>query len=158
MTAPNGNTSPPGLEALRLAVHRPGLVADRLEEILFHDEVQRQAFQSLTQSDTLQEAVESAPPDVAALLRRVSVEEPIVVEAPLADPVDAVITQLVREAAGRARADLEASLRTGSGDFAVVSEEDARVGRDLQKLGDPDVGREASDRLVAWLLARGQEA
>jgi hypothetical protein len=95
---------------------------------------------------------------VAALLRRISVEEPTVVEVPLADPVDAVITQLVREAAGRARGDLQALLRSGSAEFAVVSEEDARVGRDLQKLDDPEVGREASDRLVAWLLARGQEA
>ena len=34
----------PGLEALRFAVHRPEAVADRLEAVLFVDELQRRAF------------------------------------------------------------------------------------------------------------------
>ncbi len=36
--------SRPGLEALRFAVHRPEAVADRLEAVLFVDELQRRAF------------------------------------------------------------------------------------------------------------------
>ena len=47
-------------------------------------------------------------PRCATLLRRMSVEEPIISEDPLADPVDAVVTQLVREASRRALADLGA--------------------------------------------------
>ena len=50
----------PGLEALRLAVHRPERVAERLEAVLFPDELQRAAFEALTGSEDLHEAVEAA--------------------------------------------------------------------------------------------------
>ena len=68
---------PAGLEALRLAVHRPEEVADRLEEVLFVDDLQRRAFVALAEADNLHQAVEEAPPEVADLLRRVTVEEPV---------------------------------------------------------------------------------
>ena len=48
--APGGSTVPaalrpgPGLEALKLAVHRPDDVADRVHAALFGDPLQRQAF------------------------------------------------------------------------------------------------------------------
>ena len=54
------DVSRPGLEALRLAVHRPERVGDRLEAVLFPDELQRAAFEALTGSDDLHEAVEAA--------------------------------------------------------------------------------------------------
>ena len=67
----------PGLEALKLAVHRPEDVADRVHAVLFADPLQRQAFVALLESDSVHEAVESASPEVASLLRRVIVEEPM---------------------------------------------------------------------------------
>ena len=41
----------PGLEALRLAIHRPDDVGDRLEAALFRDDLQRAAFQALVDAD-----------------------------------------------------------------------------------------------------------
>lgn len=147
----------PGLEALRLAVHQPEDVADRLDEVLFTDELQRQAFRALVAADSLHEAVEGAPPDVADLLRRVAVEEPVSVADPLADPVDAVVAQLARRAAHEALAGLQAAARTSSGDpvdLGALAAETAAVRRLLGDLDDPAAGREAAERLVAW-LSRG---
>ena len=51
----------PGLEALRLAIHRPEEVGDRLEDVLFSDPVQRAAFVALVESDDLGEAIDAGP-------------------------------------------------------------------------------------------------
>ncbi|HEX3946781.1 MAG TPA: CHC2 zinc finger domain-containing protein [Acidimicrobiales bacterium] len=147
----------PGLEALRLAVHRPEAVADRLEEVLFVDELQRRAFVALVEADSLQQAVDSADPEAAELLRRLVVEEPLISENPLADPVESVITQLVREAARRALVGLQAAVRTSSGNLGAMATETVMVRRWLEELDDPASGREASDRLLAWLLGGWQE-
>ncbi|MHB1583942.1 MAG: DNA primase [Acidimicrobiales bacterium] len=149
----------PGLEALRLAVHRPEAMADRLEEVLFVDDLQRRAFRALTMADSLQQAVENAAPDVADLLRRVTVEEPLVPDVATVDPVDAVVTQLVREASRRALGDLQAALRAaGPGaDLQAMAGETATARLWLEELDDPAGGRGAADRLVAWLLGRRQE-
>ena len=154
---PTPGASRPGLEALRLAVHRPEDVADRLEEVLFVDEVQRRAFGLLVEADNLQQAVDRADPEVAVLLRRLAVEEPLVPDMPLADPVDSVVTQLVREATRRALADLQSALRTSSGDPGATAVQAVTVRRWLEELDDPVAGREASDRLLAWLLGAWQE-
>ena len=150
-------TSRPGLEALRFAVHRPEDVADRLEDVLFVDDIQRRAFVALAGADDLGQAVQESPPEVAALLRRISVEEPIISEDPLADPADAVVTQLVREASRRALADLGVQARTSGGDLGDIDAQTGRVRRWLEELEDPDAGRDAADRLLAWLMAKGQE-
>jgi DNA primase len=149
--------SRPGLEALRFAVHRPEEVADRLEAVLFVDELQRRAFVALAASDSLGQAVAGAPPEVAALLRRISVEEPIISSDPLADPADAVVTQLIREAARRAMADLGVQARSAGGDLGAINAETGRVRHWLEELDDPESSRAAADRLLAWLLPRGQE-
>src|SRR5207249_12283203 len=60
----------PEVEALRLAVHRPEEVADRLEEVLFADELNLAAFRALVSSATLHEAIERADPGAADLLQR----------------------------------------------------------------------------------------
>ena len=146
----------PGLEALRLAIHRPELVADRLEEVLFGDDLQRRVFRSLAEAEDLPSAVANAAPDVAALLRRLVVEEPLIPTDPHADPADAV-SQLVREATRAALDDLQSGLRLASGNHASVAAETAAVRRWLEDLDDPRRGRTAADRLVAWLLRDRQE-
>ncbi len=85
----------PGLEALKLAVHRPEDVLDRVHVVLFSEPVQRQAFVALLEHDSVHEAVESASPEVASLLRRVIVEEPMAGDPELGDPVDSVVTVLL---------------------------------------------------------------
>jgi DNA primase len=150
--------SRPGLEALRLAVHRPEEVAERLEEVLFEDDLQRRTLRALLESENLHQAVEGAPPDVADLLRRLAVEEPMAGDDALADPVDAVVSQLIRSASRRGLAELGASVRSQGGDLGDVAAETARVRHWLEELDSPESGRAAADRLLAWLLGRYQEA
>ncbi|MGH9006962.1 MAG: DNA primase, partial [Acidimicrobiales bacterium] len=147
----------PGLEALRLAVHRPEEVVDRIEDVLFGDELQRQAFLMLVEAQSLHDAIDAAPPDVADLLRRVAVEEPVIpTDAPV-DPVEAVVTQLVRVATRKALAELDVETRTSSRGLDGTNPEVRRVRLSLEQLDDPIDGREATQRLLAWLLDRRRE-
>ena len=157
VTASNGRglrppVNRPGLEALRLAVHRPDLVANRLEDVLFSDDLQRRAFAALAGADSVRVAVEHAEDDVATLLRRVSVEEPPDPDDPHIDPADPVVAQLAREAAKRALAGRQAAARRGEIDLAAAASETAAVRRWMEDLDDPIRGRESADRLVAWLV------
>ncbi len=147
----------PGLEALRLAVHRPDLVEDRLEDVLFVDDVQRRAFVALDAADSLRSAVDGADDEVALLLRRVAVEEPPVPDDPRAEVAGPVVAQLVREAARRALGARQAAARRGEAALADVAFETATVRRWLEDLDDPTFGREVADRLVAWLVGAGRQ-
>jgi DNA primase len=147
----------PGLEALKLAVHRPDDVADRVHAALFGDPLQRQAFVALLEHDSAHEAVESASPEVASLLRRVIVEEPMAGDPELGDPVDSVVTVLLRGAIRRALTEVEMESRTGDDSWQSRAAETAQVRLWLDQLGDPAAGRDAADRLVAWLVGRIRE-
>ncbi len=135
----------PGLEALRLAIHRPEDVGERLEPELFSDPVQRAAFAALVDADDLGVAIDSAPGRVQSLLVRLTVEEP------RSEP-DEVVTQLVRDVVRRELPQLTVEARTST----RAMEDAARVAVWLQELDDPDVSAEASRRLVAWLLVRAR--
>jgi len=144
------DVSRPGLEALRLAVHRPEEVGDRLEATLFPDDLQRAAFEALTGADDLHEAVEAAErtdPRVADLLRRLAVEEP-------ATDADDVVVTLVRNASRRALAVAEAQARLSPNSVGEIAPVIARVRRDLDELDDGDRSLVAADRLLAWLVGR----
>jgi DNA primase len=157
-TARRPSGSRPGLEALRLAVHRPELVADRLEEVLFADDLQRRAFRALASADNVQDAVAQSDPEVADLLRRLTVEEPLVPDDSQTDPADPVVVLLVREASRRALADRQAEARLGHTALATLAGETATVRRSLEDLEDPSRRRGAADRLVAWLLTGSARA
>ena len=144
----------PGLEALKLAVHRPEDVADRVHAVLFADPVQRLAFEALLENDSVHDAVETASPEVANVLRRVIVEEPMSGDPELGDPVDSVVTVLVRGAARRAMTDIEAEARAGDDAWQSRVAETAQVRLWLDQLDDPGAGRDAADRLVVWLADR----
>ncbi len=101
----------PGLEALKLAVHRPDEVGDRVHAVLFGDPIQRQAFVALLEHNSAHEAVESASPEVASLLRRVIVDEPMAGDPELGHPVDSVVTVLLSGAVRRALAEVEMQSR-----------------------------------------------
>jgi DNA primase len=145
----------PGLEALKLAVHRPEDVADRVHAVLFTDSVQRQAFSALLEHDSVQGAVESAAPEVAIVLRRVVVEEPFEGDPDLGDSVDSVVAGLLREATRRVLAEMEIESRTGGDTWQARAAETAQVRLWLHQLGETGAGRDAADRLVAWLSDRG---
>jgi DNA primase len=142
----------PGLEALRLAVHRPEAVAERLEPVLFADPQQRQAFVVLAEAESLHEAIalaEEDDPEVAGLLRRLTVEEP-------SADADDVVVQLVRTASRRALADVEAQARLSPEEVGRLAPVVARVRGDLEELDRPDTGVAAAQRLLAW-LSGGEE-
>jgi DNA primase len=150
---PVGVDSPrPGLEALRLAMHQPEVVAHRLEAVLFDDELQRAAFDALERADDLHDAItaaEEGDPRVAALLRRLAVEEP-------AAHADDVIVTLVRNASRRALAEWESQARLAPDSVAKFAPAIARVRYDLDELEEADRGNEAAGRLLAWLVGRGE--
>jgi DNA primase len=147
----------PGLEALKLAVHRPEDVGDRVHAVLFTDPLQREAFVALLEHDSVHDAVETASPQVARLLRRAAVEEPLAGDPELGDPVDSVVSVLLRESVRRAMADIEVRSRAEETSWQDRAAETAQVRRWLDDLGDPSSGRDAADRLVAWLAGRESE-
>jgi DNA primase len=139
----------PELEALRLAVHRPEEVADRLDGMLFADEVHLAAFEALCGASTLDDAIQQARPDAAALLQRLAVEETE------ADPDD-VLVLLVAAAAQRSIAFLQAQARASS----TATEYADTIGwlkRTTEQLWESQTSVGATDQLVAWLVQFGQE-
>jgi DNA primase len=144
----------PGLEALKLSVHRPEDVGDRLAPVLFIDPVQRAAFSALVEHDDLHDAIAAGAPEVARLLRRVTVEEPLPGDPELGDPVDSVVNVLLREAVRRALSDVTAESRGHEVPTLARPQQTAEVRRWLAELDDPASGRTAADRLVAWLTER----
>ena len=122
-------------------------MADRLEAPLFRDELQRAAFVALVEADDLPQAIDSASPEVRALLVR------LVVEEPMGEP-DEVVLQLVRDAARKELAIVTREARTAP--EAVAEAASATVW--VQELDDPVAAAAATDRLVAWLVGRGQGA
>ncbi len=149
--------SGPGVEALKLAVHRPEDVAERVHAVLFTDRVQRQAFVALLEHDSVHEAVETASPEVATLLRRVIVEEPMEGDPALGHPVDSVVAMLLRGATRRALSEVEIESRQGDDSWQARVAETAQVRLWLDQLDNGDSGRDASDRLVGWLTQREPE-
>jgi DNA primase len=140
--------SGPELEALRLAVHRPEEVADRLEDVLFADEIHVAAFRSLASASTLHEAIGTADPDVAQLLQRLAVEE-------AEEDVDDVVARLVDRAGQRALVELQREARAASlpEEFGGVV---AWLKLALEQLREPRTRQEAEAGLVPWLVARNR--
>jgi len=135
------------VEALRLAIHRPEEVADYLEEALFEDPANRTAIHALLTTTTLQEAIEEAGPDAEALLHRLAVEAP----DPAIEAED-IVAVLVRAAAGRAVAHLEAETRA-TGELVDLTWAKAH----MESLMEPERRVEAARELVTWLAGGGQE-
>ena len=152
--APSTEAQRPGLEALRLAVHRPDSVAARLEPFVFLDPLQRHAFEILAETEDLQQALDLAEerdPELAGLLRRLMVEEPT------AD-ADDVVVQLVRIASRRALADVETEARLSPDAIGRLAPVIAQVRADLDDLDEATGGIIAADRLLAWLSERHGES
>lgn len=139
----------PGLEALRLAVHRPDLVAGRLEAFLFSNDDQHKAAEALLSHDSVTEAIASAPAAAAALLRRVTVEEPTV-DMDGEDPVGPVIAQLLRLLVRQRLIELQQDLRSGQGDLATSTRTIVDLQRAVEDLSDETKATEAEAYLLEW--------
>jgi DNA primase len=88
------------LDALRWAVHEPQLVAGRLDASLFSDPLGRETFDALTQW-SFRDAVQQAPPEVAALLERLAVEELAIGNEPADEVATRVVVNLVEASSQR---------------------------------------------------------
>jgi DNA primase len=100
-------------DVLRWAIHEPELVADWIDASLFVDPVARAAFEQLSDSAELHEALASSEGDVRVLLERLAVEEPVADAEPetvrarlvvnLAEPAaQRLLDQLLRDGDERA--------------------------------------------------------
>ena len=69
----------------------------------------------------------------------------------LGDPVDSVVTVLLRAAVRRALSDMEVRARAEGVPWQERAAETAQVRLWLDELDDSETWRDASDRLVAWL-------
>jgi DNA primase len=137
------------LDALRLAVHRPEEVADRLEEVLFLDPLNQSAFVRLASSETLHEAIDSAEPEVGGLLARLAVEES-------EEDAEETIATLVWAAASRAEAQLRSESHAADERFAEIAQTLGWLKLEMEALAQAEERVEASRRLVAWLAERGE--
>ena len=140
------------VEALRVAVHEPALVADRLDDALFVDPVVHEAYCLLASSTTFHEALERAGGEVCDLLQRLAVEDLPWGDDP-ATYATSVLVQLV-EAAGTRR--LAGMLRTGddrASDLKAVLEMLVAS----RSAGDWRVAADAAAQLLPWVAGSGEE-
>src|ERR1700722_19918864 len=153
--APRVAVGGPELEALRLAVHDPAAVADRLEMVLFAHPVARACYEALSAATTLHSAIEAADPQAADLLQR------LVVEDTDAD-VDEVMVRLVERAGQRTLAGLQAEMRQAAPEdqagfvptvsWLKLTLEMLRVEQSAERVA----ALEAEHGLVGWLVARDE--
>ena len=153
-----------GRDALRLAISEPELVVEWIDEVLFVDPIQREAFLALAPGGDFEDAVGRATPGAAALLRRLSG-----MGAPIDVNPDALLIELVRAATNLAVRLAEADARrcAASQDMDGVLEAGKRsrwLKEEGQLLIDPMLipGRhspavDAAHRLLAWLAASARE-
>lgn len=139
-------------DALRLAVHRPAEVADRLEEVLFSDPLNQSVFATLAGAQTLHDAIDHASPEVGEVLARLAVEESEESE----EDADVTVATLVWAAASRAEQELQSESRSADDRFAEIAQTLGWLKLEMQALSDPDERVESSRRLVAWLAERGE--
>ncbi|MCL4314025.1 MAG: DNA primase [Actinobacteria bacterium] len=144
----------PELAALRLAVHRPGEVADRLEEVLFSNQLCRRTFNALASAESLQEAVAKSDEEVARLITRIAVEE---VEGGL-EAAD-VLDRLLISAARRQLARLETRARAGldAGAFPELASATAWLRKRIEELSSLNCSQGLREELLQWLMDNDKE-
>ena len=126
---------------LRLAVNRPEAVVDWLDECLFDEPLHLETYRALVASATIHEAIESSPPDVAAFLSRLSVEEAV------EDALDPVLLQV--RATGRRLLAIERS--ASDPDLEVL----ATLARLVDRVGPGDDGLGAARELLTLAARTG---
>jgi DNA primase len=140
------------VEALRVAVHEPALVADRLDGALFIDPVVHEAYCLLAGSATFHEALERAGGEVHDLLQRLAVED-----LPWADDpgtyATSVLVQLVEAAGTRRLADM---VRTGD-DRASELKAVLEMLVSNRSAGTWTVAADAAEQLLPWVAGSGEE-
>jgi DNA primase len=149
----------PGLEALRLCVHFPIDVKDRLIAPYFVNEIQRDIFEGLSSEQSLSEVIEDlqrrGEEEASAVLSQLAVDE-LEREYTAAD-VTAVVSQLVRSAVRAELRNVERDLREGrmAPDVAMATIRDVKERLEYLETAQ---GETAEYDLREWLLERSSSA
>jgi len=135
-------------EALRLAIHQPEAIMERLSAVLFDDPVRRQAYEALAEGGVMA-AADRVGPVAAGLLRRLAVD-------PTDADVDDILAGIARLAADRVLHDLQREARgaTTTPDHQGFAEAIAWVKSQTEKLAERDSRVPALDQLLPWLIDR----
>ena len=145
----------PGLEALRMMIHARELVEVRLVAPLFVNEIQREIFEGLVGGGTISEVIDAFSRQgselSAMVLSRLAVDEPD--RDYLHSDVSAVVSQLLRSAAGAELKNVERELRSGAMSPEVAMDTIRDVKERLNLL-DSDHGESAELDLRVWLMER----
>lgn len=145
----------PALEALRLRVHFPLDVKNRLIMQYFVNETQREIFEGLQSERTISEVVDDlqrrGEDEASQILSRLAVDE--LDRDYTGEDVTAVVAQLIRSAVTVELKDVERDLREGrmSPDTAMVTVRDVKERLSLLESPDSDV---AEHDLREWLIER----
>lgn len=133
-------------EALRIALQHPERVAAYLEPALFTHPTVRAAYETIGTADSLAAAIDAAPPEVAALLVRLSVEPS---DAETIDVLGRLATEVGRSVLG----ELEAEARS-SPDPLAYAQSITWLKVTLDQLRTPRAEVETLTQLLAWLAER----
>jgi DNA primase len=145
----------PGLEALRLRVHFPHDVKDRLISAYFVNDVQREIFEGLSSDRSLSEVIDEldrrGEEEAASVLSQLAVDE--LDREYTVEDVTAVVSQLIRSAVTVELKNVARDLNDG-----IMAPEVADVTvRDVKErlvLLDGASGQLAENELREWLLER----
>jgi DNA primase len=133
----------PQHEALRLAIQRPGDIAEWLDVGLFTAEPAILAYRALASAGTFHDALENTDPDTKALLMRLAVEETDV------EPID-VVARLLHKRVGTAITELQSSARLADDPLAINAELQMLL-LEQQRLYELTDREEAVGRLLDWV-------
>ncbi len=154
-TRPSSPLPRPGLEALRLYLHGPDVMKERLIAPYFVNEVQREIFEALSTKRSISELIDDlerqGQEDAADVLGKLAVEE---LDRPYgSSDVTAVVAQLVRSAVQTELRSLDRDLREGrlAPELAQATIRDVKERLVLLETPQGDV---AEQDLRHWLLER----
>ena len=136
------------LDALRWAVHAPGAIGDRLAVELFADPLARTAYDALTQG-SFRDAVAHSEPEVAKLLERLAVEDPMKDGTSADDMVVRVVVNLVEASSQRVLASMVNTGDERSSELKVL------LDRLVRRRGNDEwtAAEQVADELVGWIVA-----
>jgi len=135
-------------EALRLLIHDPDEIADRLHPVLFAEPTHRAAVVALTEAASVHEALGVVDPDLGDFIRSMAVGD---VDAEGED----LLARLVDLASQRVLDGLQAEARTAE-DPGSYAEPIAWLKHRMEDLRERDTRTKAIDALIPWLIEHGE--
>lgn len=141
----------PELEALRLAMHQRSEIIDLIVPELFTDELCATTYSLLGEISSLHEVIEIGGPEVAEVVQRLSVEEP------LADPLD-VAGLLWQPYLERLMAETTMAMNSANiEEQAEIAREHTWLRLRLEEMRDPEQQATAIEQLLVWMKDLSEE-